>query len=101
MARAVFNSGGKFVNRVNTCPDCKRHKKLAIDNRCIKCQIRHKRLMDGLDVVEPVPVPDLLSSPRQLAFLGSDDYTVLAELRQAVAELDSWDAVDNFMEGVK
>ena len=99
MARAVFNSGGQFVNRVNRCGCGAR--KLMIDTRCIKCQIRHKRLADGLDVAEPVPVPELLASPQQLGFLGSDDYTVLAELRQAVAELDSWDAVDKFMEGVK
>lgn len=42
MSRAVFNTGGKFVNKVVLCQRCETHKKLAIDKYCWRCSLAVK-----------------------------------------------------------
>lgn len=42
MSRVVFNTGGKFVNKVVLCQRCETHKKLLIDNYCWRCGIAVK-----------------------------------------------------------
>ena len=117
MSRAVFNTGGRLVNRVVLCQRCGIHKKLFIDKYCIKCSIAVKdgapkalenksyragktaqgiglkRLDYGSGAVKDV---ESVEAPPNAENAQFEQLTLLETERET-----AWSAVERFMQGVK